>query len=141
MMRRGPTRRRVLVATNNLHCPRAALEHARALAGAEGEVVLATVMVIPVTQPLGAALERGVRQACDVLDEAERALEGSRADFDTRLVRARSFAKGVLDTLAAEPFDVLVLEQERDQVRNGLRAQIDLLLEKSPLTVVIVRPA
>jgi hypothetical protein len=140
MTPRPPARRRVLVATSHLHWPGIALEHAAAFAGAAGEVVLATVLVVPVTQELGAALEIGVRRACDVLDAAERAVEGSCGEFDTRLVRTRSFAKGVLDTLGAEPFDVLVLEQGRDQLRNGLRAQIDLLLEKVPLTVVLVPP-
>jgi hypothetical protein len=131
----------VLVATGHLRFPRAALEHAQALGGAGGEVVLATVMVVPVTQPLGAALERGVTQACAVLDDAERAFEASDAQFDTRIVRARSFAKGVLETLEAERFDVLVLEQAREEFRNGPRAQVDLLLEKAPVTVVLVRPA
>lgn len=76
---------RVLVATDHTRCPVMALAPARAVAGPEGEVVLASVLVVPVTQPLDASLDRSVEQACGVLDDADRAAVG---DFDTRLVRA-----------------------------------------------------
>jgi hypothetical protein len=115
----------------------AALEEARLLAGPKGEVVLTSVLVVPVTQPLEASLEREVEKACGVLEEAEDATPGG---FDTRLVRARSFAKGVLQTLAAEPFDLLVLESE-PVVKNGAAAQLAALLEKAHVRVVVVRPA
>jgi hypothetical protein len=132
---------RVLVATDQGRCPLTALEHAAAVAGAEGEVVLASVMVVPVTQPLDASLDASVSRACEVLEDAERAARARGGAFDTRLVRARSFAKGVLQTLADEPFDALVLERDRDQLRNGNGAQTLALLEKAAPTVVLVRPA
>jgi hypothetical protein len=129
------------VATGHRSCPRAALEHAQALAGPEGEVVLVSVLVVPVTQPLDAVLERRVSEACRVLDDGERSVGRSPAAFDTRLVRARSFAKGVLETMASERFDMLVVEGRRDQFANEAGAQIDALLERAPGTVVLVRPA
>jgi hypothetical protein len=130
--------RRVLVATDN-HCPTAALAHAAALAGSDGEVVLASVLVVPHAQPLEATLDRAVADACAVLDEGERAASGA-AVFDTRVLRARSFSEGVLDAMSAERFDVLVLEGGRGGLRNGIRAQVEALMERAEGTVVLVRP-
>lgn len=95
------TRRRVLVATE-LSCPAAALEQAAALAGREGEVVLASVLVVPHAQPLEAVLDRAVADACAVLDAGERIGAGA-ASFDTRLLRGRSFAETVLGAMGAHP--------------------------------------
>ena len=129
---------RVLVATDQ-HCPVTALRLAAALAGRDGEVVLASVLIVPHAQPLEAVLDLAVADACAVLDAGERAASGARL-FDTRLVRARSFAEGVLEALAAEHFDVLVLEAPRGGLRNGVRGQFDTLMERAGETVVLVRP-
>jgi universal stress protein family protein len=130
---------RVLVAADHRRCPGAeVLRHARDLAGADGEVVLASVLVVPVAQPLDASLDRAVGQACAVLDEGEGRLTGAR---DTRLVRARSFARGILDTLDAERFDLLVLERPSGAPPNGSAQQVETLIEKAPVTVVVIRPA
>lgn len=129
---------RVLVATDH-HCPTAALRHASAIAGHDGEVVLATVLVVPHAQPLEANLDLAVAEACAVLDEGERAASGAGL-FDTRMLRARSFSEGVLDALGAEHFDVLVLEAAGGGLRNGTRAQVEALMERAEGTVVLVRP-
>jgi hypothetical protein len=131
--------RRVLVATDH-ECPRAALEHALAFAGSAGEVVLASVLVVPHAQPLDAGLDRAVAAACAVLDQGERAAAGA-AVFDTRLLRARSFAEGVLEATEVEPYDAVVLEVSRGGLRNGMRAQVETLMEKIATAVVLVRPA
>lgn len=133
--------RRVLVATDHERCPTTALEHATDLAGSRGEVVLASVLVVPHSQPLTAALDRAVSTACGMLDDAERATSLPDGSFDTRLVRARSFAEGVLETLAAEPFDLLLVEKGRDDLRNGAAGQIQTLLQKASATVLLVRSA
>ena len=129
---------RVLVATDH-DCPSAALAHAAALAGSDGEVVLASVLVVPLAQPLEANLDRAVTDACAALDKGERATAGV-GTYDTRLLRARSFSEGVLDALAAEPYDVLVLEAVRGGPPNGARAQIEAVLDRAEPTVVLVRP-
>ena len=130
--------RRVLVATAGRRCPLAGLREARALAGPRGEVVLAVVLVVPVTQPLDATREGAVEHACEVLDQADRAASGP---FDTRLVRARSFAKGVLQTLEGEAFDLLLVERDAAQMREPAPAgQVAALLEKAPVPMVILRP-
>lgn len=130
--------RRVLVATDHHHCPTVALEHAAALAGSRGEVVLAAILVVPLAQPIEASLDRAVAGACEVLDRAEREVEGA---FDTRVIRVRSFAEGVLELLAREPFDLLVLESRRGGVPgDGHHAQIEAVLDRAPVTVAVVRP-
>ena len=88
------------------------------------------MLVVPHAQPLEAALDLAVADACAVLDAGERAAAGARL-FDTRLLRARSFAEGVLEALAAEHFDVLVLEAPRGGLRNGVRGQFDTLMERA----------
>lgn len=130
---------RVLVSAER-GCPRTALSHAAALAGRDGEVVFATVLVVPLAQPLGATLDRAVQEACGDLEAAERAVAGTA--FDSRLVRARSFAEGILETVAAERFDVIVLESPRGVHCSGAgRGQVEAVLEKAEPTVVVVRPA
>ena len=130
---------RVLVASQR-GCPEAALHHAAALAGRDGEVVLASVVVVPHGQPIGASLGRAVDDACAVLDAGERAAAAARS-FDTRLVRGRSFAEGVLGAAAEEPFDVIVLEAGPASPCNDDRAQIAAVVARAPATVVLVRPA
>lgn len=131
--------RRVLVASQR-GCPEAALHHAAAFAGSDGEVVLASVVVIPLGQPLGASLGRAVDDACAALDAGERAAAGARS-FDTRLVRGRSFAEAVLALADEEDFDVIVLEDGPASPCNDERAQIEAVMERAPATVVLVRPA
>jgi nucleotide-binding universal stress UspA family protein len=140
-MGRPKNGRRVLVATDQPHCPIAALEHAAAVAGQGGEVVLASVVVVPVTQPLDAQLDRPISRACEVLEDAEEVARSRGGAFDTRLVRARSFAKGVMQTLSGEPFDMVVLERGKDPQRNDGAGQTEAIVEKADTTVVVVRPA
>lgn len=130
--------RRVLVATGHLRSPDRVVEHACTLAGPDGEVVVAAVLTVPLAQPIGASLDRSVSQACATLDAGERAASSAGA-FDSRLVRARSFAEGVLELLAEEPFDMLVLETERAAGPDGAAKQTAMLLEKATPTVVLIR--
>ncbi|MGD9570654.1 MAG: hypothetical protein AB7V62_02060 [Thermoleophilia bacterium] len=128
---------RIVVATDG-PCPGAALRRAATIAGEDGEVVLAAVVVVPHAMPLEAAPEGAVAAACAMLDRGERALEGCRAD--TRLVRARSFAEGVLGLLADEHCDALLL-QVGTGLRNGARAEVEAILQKAAPEVLLVRPA
>ncbi len=128
---------RVLVASDG-PCPETALRHAAAIAAGEGEVVLAAVVVVPHAVPLQSAPEGAVASACAMLDRGERT-PGAGAD-DTRLVRARSFAEGVLGLLDAEPVDALVVEAA-DWARAGARAQLEVLIERCPVELVLVRAA
>ena len=78
-----------------------------------------------------------------MLDEAERASAACAGAFDTRLVRARSFAEGVLETLDAERFDVLLVEKRARRRHRRRRRGPDSLpiLEKAAPVVMLVRPA
>jgi hypothetical protein len=133
--------RRVLVATVKERPPATALRLAGDLAGPDGEVVLAAVLVVPHAQPLEAALDRSVAAACAMLDEAERTAAPRAGAFDTRLIRARSFAEGVLETLDAEAFDVLMMERGIGASLDGAKAQVAALFEKAGPAVMIVRGA
>ena len=75
-----------------------------------------------------------------MLDEAERVAAPAAAAFDTRLVRARSFAEGVLETLAAEPFDLLVMERGLGASLDGATAQVSALFEKARWTASSTGP-
>ncbi len=132
--------RRVLVATDHERRPSTALALAGDLA-AGGEVVLAAVLVVPHSQPLEASLDRAVASACGMLDDAERESALPPGAFDTRLVRARSFAEGVLETLGAEPFDAVLVEKRDGAVTHDGAAQLHTILEKASPVVMLVRPA
>jgi hypothetical protein len=104
-------------------------------------VVLAAVLVVPHSQPLDAALDRAVSSACGILDDAERLSTLPSGAFDTRLVRARSFAEGVLETLAAERFDAVLVEKRGGGPTQDGAAQVHAILEKARPVVMLVRPA
>ena len=131
-------RGRALVATDHKSCPTAALKVARSVVGHDGEVVLASIVVVPVTQPLDAQLSRTLEQACENLDKSEMAVTGA---FDTRLVRSRGFARGVSETLDAEPdFDFVVIQQDKDHRQEDAAAHLAQRLEGTETTLVVVRP-
>jgi hypothetical protein len=133
--------RRVLVVTDHERRADTALALAGDLACPGGEVVLAAVLVVPHSQPLDAALERSVSSACALLDEAERRSGLPPGCFDTRLVRARSLAEGVLETLAAERFDLVLVERWRDGAPGDAAAQVKAIVERAEPAVAVVRPA
>jgi hypothetical protein len=128
-------RRRVLVPCEQ-ECPSEALAHAAALAGADGEVVVASVTVVPHSQPL----DDGGPPGWDVAWGADEAAAAGALAVGTRRLRARSFSEAVLDAVAAEPYDAIVIQAERETPGNGARAQIDAVLERAAPTVVLVRP-
>ena len=66
--------------------------------------------------------------------------DASAGAFDTRLVRARSFAEGMLETLDAERFDLLLVEKRDGAVADDGAAQI-ASSEKAAPAVMLVRPA
>ena len=62
------------------------------------------------------------------------------AAVGTRRLRARSFSEAVLDAVAAERYDAIVIQAGRETPCNGAKAQIDAVLERAAPTVVLVRP-
>ncbi len=111
-----------------------ALAHAAALAGLDGEIVLASVTVVPHSEPL----ETGGPPAWDVGADEE-SVAGV-ASVGTRRLRARSFSEAVLHAVAAERYDAIVIQAGRETPCNGAKAQIDAVLERAAPTVVLVRP-
>ena len=128
-------RRRVLV-PSELECPSEALAHAAALAGIDGEVVLASVTVVPHSEPL----DTGGAPAWDVGWGADEGTVAAVGSVGTRRLRARSFSEAVLDAVAAERYDAIVIQAGRETPCNGAKAQIDAVLERAAPTVVLVRP-
>ena len=128
-------RRRVLVPSQE-ECPSEAIAHAAALAGSDGEVVLASVTIVPHSEPLDSAAS----PAWDVGWGADEGAVSGVASVGTRRLRARSFSEAVLDAVAAEPYDAIVIQAGRETPCNGGKAQIDAVLERAAPTVVLVRP-
>jgi hypothetical protein len=127
--------RRVLVPSEQ-ECPAEALAHAAALAGSDGEVVLASVTVVPHSEPL----DNGVPPAWDAAWGADAGSVAGVAAVGTRCLRARSFSEAVLDAVAAERYDAIVIQAGRETPCNGAKAQIEAVLERAAPTVVLVRP-
>lgn len=121
---------------SELDCPSEALAHAAALAGTDGEVVLASVTIVPHSEPLDG-------DCAPVPDGAwgpdPQAVAGV-ATVGTRRLRARSFSEAVLDAVAAERYDAIVIQAGRETPCNGAKAQIEAVLERATPTVVLVRP-
>ena len=98
----------------------------------EGEVVLASVVIVPLAEPLDGPMPEPMAVPADV--------GVGTATLATRLLRARSFSEAVLDAVAAEPYDAIVLEAGRETPCNGGKAQIEAVLQHAAPTVVLVRP-
>ena len=121
---------------SELDCPSEALAHAAALAGTDGEVVLASVTIVPHSEPLYGA---GAPVPDGGWGPDARAVAGVAA-VGTRRLRARSFSEAVLDAVAAERYDAIVIQAGRETPCNGAKAQIEAVLERAAPTVVLVRP-
>jgi hypothetical protein len=128
-------RRRVLV-PSELDYPSEALAHAAALAGTDGEVVLASVTIVPHSEPL----DTGGPPVPDGDWGADAQAVVGVVTVGTRCLRARSFSEAVLDAVAAERYDAIVIQAGRETPCNGAKAQIEAVLERAAPTVVLVRP-
>ena len=113
-----------------------ALAHAAALAGSDGEVVLASVIVVPHSEPL----DSGAPPAWNAVWGADEGSVAGVAAVGTRCLRARSFSEAVLHAVESERYDAIVIQAGRETPCNGAKAQIDAVLERAAPTVVLVRP-
>ena len=121
---------------SELDCPSEALAHAAALAGTDGEVILASVTIVPHSEPLDTG---GAPVAVGDWGADAQAVAGV-ATVGTRCLRARSFSEAVLDAVAAERYDAIVIQAGWETPCNGAKAQIEAVLERAAPTVVLVRP-
>ncbi len=128
-------RRRVLVPSEQ-ECPEEALAHAAALAGTDGEVVIASVTV----DPHAMRLDEGPDAAGDAAWAAGEGGGAGVAAVEGRCLRARSFSEAVLDEVAAGRYDAIVIQAGGETPCNGAKAQIEAVLERAAPTVVLVRP-
>ena len=121
---------------SELDCPSEALAHAAALAGTDCEVVLASVTIVPHSEPL----DPGGAPVPDGGWGPDAQTVAGVATVGTRRLRARSFSEAVLDAVAAERYDAIVIQAVRETPCNGAKAQIEAVLERAAPTVVLVRP-
>ena len=117
-------------------CPAEALAHAVALAGSDGEVVLASVTVVPHSEPL----DSGGPPAWNAGWGADEDSVAGVAAVGTRCLRARSFSEAVLHAVESERYDAIVIQAGKETPCNGAKAQIDAVLERAAPTVVLIRP-
>ncbi|MCU0308173.1 MAG: hypothetical protein MUE51_10495 [Thermoleophilia bacterium] len=129
---------RVLVVANG-RPPELALDLAAALAGERGEVVLAAMLVMPLTQPFRANVDEPVATAVALLEAGEGRVTGQACACDTRLCRCRSVSAGLQALVGQERFDVVIAEGAREQARGGLARLLGGPLGRSSPTTLIVR--
>lgn len=135
LARAAEGRGRVLVAARRGVASEVVVRLAAALAGREGRVTVAEVVVVPMSE----SLSPGAVPDGEPLGAAARAAAAAGAPVATRSVRARAFAQGLLEAIDAESPDLVVIEYRRGQMRHGAEGQFSQLWERSPVPVVAVR--
>jgi APA family basic amino acid/polyamine antiporter len=133
--------RRILVPMGRDRESEEAVDLACRLAADRGATITAlTVVEIPLELPLSAELPEQLEDAYDLLDEAKAIGDSYGVNVQTRLVRARSFGRAIVDEAASRNSEIIVVGADR---RNtGGRTEIfsevvDFTLKHAPCRVMV----
>jgi basic amino acid/polyamine antiporter, APA family len=118
-----------------------ALIAAARLAAERGSRIAAVhVLEVPLEQALDAPMPERERQADAILDEAQALLESYGVRTATRVVRARSAGRAIVDEATSRNAELVVLGAPRARIRGGRRVfgkTVDYVLRNSPSRVLL----
>lgn len=103
------------------------------------DILLAYVIVVPLTLPLGAPLERAEAKAKEALDRAEGVVLRHRLPYAKKVERARQVANGIIRIATDKEVDMIVLSLPPTGKREGkvFGRTTEFLLRHSPCELVI----
>ncbi|MGZ4352036.1 MAG: amino acid permease, partial [Gaiellaceae bacterium] len=101
-------------------------------------IVALRVIVVPLEQPLDAALPEEERRADDLLDHAKAIGELYGVRVIARIVRARQAGRAIVDEAARRQSEIIVLGSPRRKTRGGVFGQtVDFVLRNAPCRVMV----
>jgi len=103
------------------------------------DILLAYVIEVPFTLPLGAPLERADARAKEVLERAEGVVTRHRLPYTKKVERARQAADGIIRVAKDEGVDMIVLSLPPSGKREGrlFGRTTEVLLRRAPCELVI----
>lgn len=105
----------------------------------DADILLAYVIVVPFTLPLGAPLERAEGKAKEALDRAEGVVLRHRLRYAKRVERARQAANGIIRIAKEQDVNMIVLSLPPSGKREGkvFGRTTEFLLRRAPCELVI----
>lgn len=103
------------------------------------DILLAYVIEVPFTLPLGAPLERAEARAKEALERAEGVATRHRLRYTKKVERARQAADGIIRVAKDEGVDMIVLSLPPSGKREGrlFGRTTEVLLRRTPCELVI----
>ena len=118
-----------------------ALEAALRIARAEeATLVVAYLAPVPLHLPLDAALTRECELALPLLEAVEQRAAAAGVAVDSRIERGRDHRHGLLELIAHEPFDRIVVAASPEGAAGFTAADVAWMLRRAPGEIVVVRP-
>jgi len=118
-----------------------AVDLACRLAADRGATITAlTVLEIPMELPLSADMPEKLDDAYDLLDEAKAIGDSYGVNVQTRLIRARSFGRAIVDEAVRRNSEIIVVGADRRNIggRTALFSDIvDFTLKHAPCRVMV----
>ena len=101
-------------------------------------IVAVTVVQVPLELPLDAYLPEQVAEADEQLDEARAIGESYGVNVVTRLVRARSAGRAIVEEAARRTAEIIVMGAPRRERRGRVfGATVDFVLKHAPCRVMV----
>jgi len=103
------------------------------------DILLAYVIEVPFTLPLGAPLERAEAKAKEALERAEGVVTRHRLRYSKKVERARQAADGIIRVAKDEGIDIIVVSLPPSGKREGrlFGRTTEVLLRRAPCELVI----
>jgi APA family basic amino acid/polyamine antiporter len=99
-----------------------------------------TVIEVPMELPLSAEVPEKLEEAYDLLDEAKAIGDSYGVKVQTRLIRARSFGRAIVDEAERRNSEIIVVGADRRNI-GGRRALfsdvVDFTLKHAPCRVMV----
>ena len=108
----------------------------------KAEIVLVSVIEVPRTLPLGAAMPEAEQEAREALEEAQQLVRLHGLEADVHVERARSASAGILKVAADHAAHVIVMgiRPHVGITQNILGRTTDYLLRRAPIEVLFDKP-
>jgi universal stress protein family protein len=119
-----------------------ALDAALRIARAQHATLVACYLApVPLHLPLDAALARECELALPLLEAVEQAATNAGVAVDSRIERGRTYRHALLELIAHERYDQIVVAAAPDGAPGFTAADVAWLLHRAPGEIIVLRPS
>jgi universal stress protein family protein len=137
----APGRSRILFPIVGRALSRPALDAALRIARAQDATLVACYLApVPLHLPLDAALARECELALPLLEAVEQAATAAGVASDTRIERGRTYRHALLELIAHERYDQMVVAAAPEGAPGFSAADVAWLLDRAPGEIIVLRP-